>query len=204
MKILIVGSKEFPIRNVHSDVGGIDVYIQNLTKYLQKLDYTLYVFSRIVRGNFFIENLSDKITVIHTPYVRSRLFRLILSDFISFLYSLFLIRRWKIDIIHVHETVAGFFFSKIARIMKIPLIGQIHTFGSKQPEWPNLGRILLEKTENISVRSADTVILLCREARDDVIALYGCPPNKIEIIPNAVDFERFKRINVTQNRFGED
>jgi len=115
-----------------------------------------------------------------------------------------MMRRWKIDIIHVHETIAGFFFSILAKIFKIPLVGQIHTFGSKQPEWPKTGRILLKKTEEITIRSADAVILLCSEARNDVISQYRCPPKKIEVIPNAVDFERFTRIKSIQNSSIED
>ncbi len=198
--MLVIGSREFPIRGVHSDVGGIDYYIQNLLIKMQKhgLDYSFYVFSRFVPRKGLKEYLSNRIKIIHTPFVRFRLLRLIISDFFAFFYSLFMIRRWKIDIIHVHETIAGFFFSIIAKIYKTPLVGQIHTFGSKQPEWPNIGRILLKKTEEITIRSADVVILLCSEARNDVISQYGCPPKKIKVIPNAVDFERFTNVITTQ------
>ena len=110
-----------------------------------------------------------------------------------------MIRRWKINIIHVHETIAGFFFGTISKIFKIPLVSQIHTFGSKQPEWPNVGRIILKKTEDVTIRFADVVILLCTEARNDVITRYGCPPEKIEVIFSAVDFERFASVKTAQN-----
>jgi len=115
-----------------------------------------------------------------------------------------MIRRWKIDLIHIHETIAGFFFTKIARIFRIPLVSQIHTFGSKQPEWPNLVRILLKKTEISTIHSSNTVILLCTEAQNDVVTNYGCSPEKIVIIPNAVDFERFSSIRSTKKRNNKD
>lgn len=169
-----------------------------------RYDYSLYVFSRFVPGKGLIEHLSNRIKIIHTPFVRFRLLRLIISDFFAFLYSLFMVRYWKIDIIHVHETIAGFFFSILAKIFKIPLIGQIHTFGSKQPEWPNLGRILLKKTEKITIQSADSIILLCSEDRNNVISQYGCPPKKIEVIPNAVDFERFSGKKLSHNSSVKD
>lgn len=204
--MLVIGSREFPIRGVHSDVGGIDFYIQNLLKHMKKLGfgYSLYVFSRFVPGKGLIEHLSNRIKIIHTPFVRFRLLRLIVSDFFAFIYSLFMIRRWKINIIHVHETIAGFFFGIISKIYKIPLVSQIHTFGSYQPEWPKIGRILLKKTEEITIRFADTVILLCTEARNEVITRYGCPPEKIEVIFSAVDFERFASIKTAQNSSVKD
>ena len=173
---------------------------------MQKLgfSYSFYVFSRFIPGKGLIEHLSNRIQIIHTPFVRFRLLRLIVSDFFAFIYSLFMIRRWKINIIHVHETIAGFFFGTISKIFKIPLVSQIHTFGSKQPEWPNVGRIILKKTEDVTIRFADVVILLCTEARNDVITRYGCPPEKIEVIPSAVDFERFASVKTAQNSSVED
>lgn len=204
--MLVIGSREFPIRGVHSDVGGIDFYIHNLLKHMQKLGfgYSLYVFSRFVPGKGLIEHLSNRIKIIHTPFVRFRLLRLIVSDFFAFIYSLFMIRRWKINIIHVHETIAGFFFGIISKIYKIPLVSQIHTFGSYQPEWPKIGRILLKKTEEITIRFANTVILLCTEARNEVITRYRCPPEKIEVIFSAVDFERFASVKAAQNSSVKD
>lgn len=84
-----------------------------------------------------------------------------------------------------------------ARRLGLPFVYEVRglwevTQASSQPEWVGSERYqLMRKLEQQAAREADLVITLTEELADE-LASWGVPRERIEVVPNAVNAERFK------------
>lgn len=90
-----------------------------------------------------------------------------------------------------------------ARRLGLPFVYEVRglwevTQASIQPEWFKSDRYHFMRTmETIAAREADLVITLTKELTTE-LELRGVEPNRIKIVPNAVDVERFCPVQVDQ------
>jgi PEP-CTERM/exosortase A-associated glycosyltransferase len=105
------------------------------------------------------------------------------------------------DVLHAHSpALNGLAAINVARKYKIPLVYEIRAFWEDaavdhgtSKEWGIRYR-LTRALETRVVKGADAVTTICEGLREDIINR-GIPKQKITVIPNAVDLERFQYVN---------
>jgi len=129
--------------------------------------------------NSWINNLKNEgITIISQ---RKRF----LFDFRNF-YQLFKnIKKWQPDIVHTH--LGGDIYGRLAaKFAKIPIIISTEHNLNKQEK---IGARILK---TISARFADIIVAVSLAVKKDAIKRYGLKDNKVKIIYNGIDLEKFK------------
>lgn len=101
------------------------------------------------------------------------------------------------DVIHAHSpALNGLAALKIARKRKIPLVYECRAFWEDAAvnhgscDNNSLRYRLTRALETYVFKSADVVTTICEGLRNDIIAR-GIAPDKVVVIPNAVDVEKF-------------
>ena len=108
-----------------------------------------------------------------------------------------LAKQLQPDIIHAHSPVLDAVPAiRVGRKLGIPVVYEIRAFwedaavdhGSTKEG--SLRYKLTRALETWAVKNADAVTVICEGLRKDLVAR-GIPPNKITVIPNAVDIDKF-------------
>ena len=108
-----------------------------------------------------------------------------------------LARELHPDVIHAHSPVLNAVPAiRVGRKLGIPVVYEIRAFwedaavdhGSTAED--SLRYKLTRALETWAVKKADAVTVICEGLRGD-LAARGIPPNKISVIPNAVDIDKF-------------
>lgn len=106
-------------------------------------------------------------------------------------------RRFKPDILHAHSPVLNAMAAlRAGRALGLPVVYEIRAFWEDAAASHGTCREgdvryrLTQYLETRAVRRADAVTVICEGLRGDLVAR-GISPDKITIIPNAVDIERF-------------
>lgn len=159
--------------SVGTGLGGNESYATNLIEALAEIDtvnhYTLYVTRReaVERFSNRWPNFVVRLTLPHTPFVR---IPLTLSAEL---------RKNPVDVLHVQFTAPPF--------APCPVVVSIHdlSFEHLPQTFNRRSRTQLRITVRRSARNAAQVVALSEFARSDIIATYGVPPEKINVIPLA-------------------
>ncbi|OYO28704.1 TIGR04063 family PEP-CTERM/XrtA system glycosyltransferase [Janthinobacterium sp. PC23-8] len=108
-----------------------------------------------------------------------------------------LAQQMKPDILHAHSPALNALAAlKVGRALGIPVVYEVRAFwedaaadhGSSRPG--GLRYRLTRWLENHALRRADAITTICEGLRQDLCAR-GLPPDKITVIPNAVDTAAF-------------
>lgn len=200
MNILILGTKEYPALRLMRDMGGIEVFVYELSKRLSERNIDQVVITRHVATTKVHETIGP-VKIVRVPYIPMRLFKSPTYNFFAFLAACFVLKRIQVDLIYTGETIAGFFASFLKRIFRTPLVSKIGTFGSQQPEWPAFARIFLKYFERLTINNSDKLILTNKMSMQYAKKLCkNIDTEKVSIIPNAVEIEKFHKTNATKVR----
>ena len=159
--------------SVGARLAGNESYAINLIEALAQIDsinkYTLYVTRReaVERFSGRWPNFSVSQTLPHTPLVR---IPLTLSA---------ALRRNPVDVLHVQFTAPP--------LAPCPLVVSIHdlSFEHLPDTFKRRSRIQLRLTVRSSARRAARILSLSENVRQDIIATYGIPPERVTMIPLA-------------------
>jgi glycosyltransferase involved in cell wall biosynthesis len=179
--------------SVGTGLGGNESYATNLIEALAEIDtvndYTLFVTRRTAVERFSNRwpNFSVRATLPHTPLIR---IPLTLSAEL---------RRHPVDVLHVQFTAPP--------LSPCPVVVSIHdlSFEHLPQTFKWRSRKQLRITVRRSARQAAQVIALSEHARRDLIATYGLPPEKVNVVPLAApahfgpvtDEEEIQRVRQT-------
>lgn len=99
------------------------------------------------------------------------------------------------DIIHAHDwlTFRAALRAKQAKI-NCPLILHVHSI-ERDRAGGNAGNPLVREIEGTSMLLADKIIAVSQLTKDAIIADYGIPADKIDIVHNSVDHETFTALD---------
>ncbi len=149
-----------------------------------------------------LEEIADGLRFFRTPLPGGPASRLPLFNQWAFMQAserrlLELCTRLKPDLLHAHSPVLNAYPAlHVGRRLGIPVVYEIRAFWEDaavdhgtQSEW-GLRYRLTRAMESRAVRQADQVVTICGGLRGDLIAR-GVPQDKIGVVPNAVDIERF-------------
>ena len=186
MKVLITGSKEYPMgTNKNEDVpsGGIEVYVQNLIKVLSKnKNLELIVLTRKFKGNKSFEK-KDNISIYRVPYIKGFYFRNPSFNFIAAIKSFFM----DYDIIMSNSEISGLFELLVSKIRRKPLIIVSHGDASEQPQYNLVLQCVLGLINKIVYSFSDMNITHSPHQ----IEKYS---KKYRIVRPGLDFSLFKKI----------
>jgi len=100
------------------------------------------------------------------------------------------------DVAHAHTWYADMAGLWIRTLHRIPLVVTLHSLEPLRP-WKadqlGSGYLLSSWIEKTAVETADRVIAVSAGMRDDILAHFGAAPERVVVIHNGIDPERFRR-----------
>jgi glycosyltransferase involved in cell wall biosynthesis len=201
MRILILGSKEYPMGSNKGDdpipSGGMETYVDDLAEELSK-NCNLLIVTRRFRGTKKCEHVGN-IEVLRVPYFKGKYLRNPTFNFLSFMASLKPMR--KVDAIYPQGLIGSFFSYLLSRIYGKPVAARPAGTACDQYRFP-LNKILFMLTRTV-YRKCDCVVFHSEGERSNFIRELGFIPQKSEVILTGIPVEKFsRRIKSTKHAFG--
>jgi glycosyltransferase involved in cell wall biosynthesis len=187
VKILILGSKEYPF---HSGIGyevkpsgGIEFHVEKLVKYLSLERQNVFLITRKFPKQKKFETLGN-VKIYRAPFIKNIFLRALSFNFISFIMALKIIKRNKIDIIHAHGPIAGFFSYFLSKMMKVPYVYTPHGLSDF---WTFPIREILGVFNKIAIKGSKKVLFI-----SELVYKKMNHDPKYKLLTNAIDFEDYK------------
>jgi glycogen synthase len=190
MNILLL-TNEYP-PNIY---GGAGVHVDHLTRELQRIEnngHRLQIFS------FGDQHIADKnISVKGIPGTDTR--NLQPAKIIDTLYrNLTMTGSARgADIVHCHTWYTHLAGCLIQQMLQIPMVITVHSLEPHRPwkkEQLGNGYHASRWLEKTALLNADGIVAVSRSMQQDVQALYGLPADRIRVIYNGIDTERYRRV----------
>lgn len=182
MKILQVSPHFYPF------IGGQERYVQSLGRALVKLGHEVVVFtSNFPKGKKY--EVIDGIKVYRFDMLSKPLGNPIIPGMLSSLIK----KCGEFDVIHVHNehSFASNICASVKTYFKMPLIVSCHGQLKFDSSFKDLIERIYSKTLGAQVfKKADRIIALSNLDKEYISSL-GIQPDKISVIPNAVDLSRY-------------
>jgi glycosyltransferase involved in cell wall biosynthesis len=201
MKVLILGSKEYPMGSNKGDdpipSGGMETYVDDLVPALSKLCKLLIV-TRKFKGTRKYERMNN-IEIFRVPYLKGKYFRNPTFNSLSFLISLRLIK--EADVIYPQGLIASSFGYILSKIYDKPLVCRPAGIAYEQYRFP-LDKILY-LLMRIVYRKCDCVVFHSEGERENLIKILGFVPKRSEVILTGIPVEKFSQLmKSTKQTFG--
>ncbi len=175
MKIVVIGTRGFP------DVqGGVEVHCQNLYSCLAEAGCDVTVLARrtyVGREPYMYRGVK----LVPLFSIRHKH----LESFLHTLLAVFIARRHKPDVLHIHSIGPGFFVP-LARLLGLRVVLTTHGENYRHLKWGPLAKIFLRCCECLGVSFADKVIAVSWHSAHENARKYGKMP---AVIPNGVSLK---------------
>ena len=158
MKVLILGSKEYPMGSNNGDdplpSGGMELYIESLVKELKKYQdlETIVITRRFVGTEPYEEH--GNIRIFRVPFKRGVYFRNPTFNLRAASKAL----RIDFDVAITHGDIANILGLFVSRIKKKPIIMVCHGKASEQPQYNFLLKFFFRIIEKSTYSHADAVV----------------------------------------------
>jgi glycosyltransferase involved in cell wall biosynthesis len=200
MKILILGSKEYPMGSNKGDdpipSGGMETYVDDIAQELSKR-MGLVIVTRKFRGTKRYEK-SGSIEIRRVPYLKGKYFRNPTFNFLSFFESL---HFRKIDAIYPQGLIASFFGYMLSKIWRKPLVCRPAGIAYEQYRFP-IDRMLFLLMRMIYSR-CECVVFHSEGEKSNFIRILGFRPRRSEVILTGIPVDKFsKPMKSTKAGFG--
>ncbi len=206
-----MNTKRFAVISYHTcplsdeadaEIGGMNVYVLELSKALSKKGYYLDIFTRSQdEKSPRIVQVNDHLRVIHVPAgpqepLSKKSIELYIPDFLEHFYSFVEKENISYSTVSCHYFLSGIIGVDIKKRFRIPLVMTFHTLGLMK----NL--VARSDGERESNERIETELMLARES-DQIIAtsetdaqyiqyLYDGNPEKIDVLTPGVNLDLFK------------
>ena len=187
-----------------ADAGGQNVYVDQLARHLARLGHAVDVFSRREAADApTVLPWAPGVRVVHIdagpprPIPKDDLWPL-LPSFRDALLAFALRDGVRYDVVHANFWMSGWVATELRGRWGAPVVQTFHALGATKrreqgaadPSPP--ARLAVETA---IARTADGLIAQCPSERAELIADYGAPPDRIALVPAAVDVERFQPVD---------
>ena len=192
MRVLMLGSKEYPFGSSEGHDpkagGGIEVHVEKLSKHLAERGHDVFIITREFPGQKKEEH-HNRIHVYRTGFLSNAYLRTLTFNLSSYLLGIKLVKEKKIDLIHCHGVLAGFFGSKLSVLTGIPMVFTPH---GTLVEWGSPIRQTLKLFRRMPLRFAKKTLFISPMER-----LAMKPRNNGVLLTNGVDFSDYKETKKT-------
>ncbi len=184
MRVLILGSKEYPLGTSDDPIksGGIEVYTENFVKYLKKNVEKIIIITRKFKKTEKLE-VHDNITIYRVPWIRGFYFRNPSFNFMAFLRAIFL----DFDVMLCQGPVATLLGFLIKKIKNKPLISRPAGIAYVQPQYNRIVKKVLYAIEKIAYLNADFVVFLSKNEMKEFKKKMNFLPKNFVIIHTGVE-----------------
>ena len=200
MKLLILGSKEYPLGTGDDELksGGIEIYTQNLVKHLEK-KVGIIIITRKFKGSKAHEKKGNA-EIYRVPWIRGFYLRNPSFNFFAFLKAL----KLDYDLILAQGPVASFFASIISLIKRKKFIARPAGIAYLQPQYNKAAKNLIFFLEKIAYKKASIIVFLSEAEKEQFKKKLGFLPKKHVIIPTGVDIADFdeEEVKKVKQEFG--
>ena len=176
--------------------GGAGVHVHFLSKELAAMDGGRHLLKVLCfgeqkesEGNLTVQGMKVDFTF---PFQEPRNMRLLATIFQNVLMTGTL---KEVDIIHCHTWYTHLAGCLLKQLLGKPLVLTTHSLEPHRPwkeEQLGSGYRVSTWMEKTAYENADGVIAVSRSMQDDVKELYGVPAEKVRVIYNGVDVEKYK------------
>lgn len=215
LKIAMFSIHSDPLAPLGSqETGGQNIYVKHLTEQLDKIGYSVDVFTRWdSQHKKQIANIGKRSRIIRlkggaVSYVPKKdLFNILPEIFDNFLS--FINYENPYDIFHGHYWDGGWMALEAHKKFIKPLIENFHSLGKirmetklkyqkngKEDEYFNK-RFELEKE---IVKNSSVIISLSETEKTNLKDLYECPPEKVRVIPGGINLKNWPHIGKKESR----
>lgn len=191
-----------------TEIGGMNVYVLELSKQLAKKGYTIDIYTRCVDpASQKIVQVSQNLRVIHLHAGEEKKLpkkELInyLPDFTSSLFSFIEQEKLAYDTISAHYYLSGLIGLEMKKKYHLPLSITFHTLAlmknlvaRSEAEKDDLSRI---EAELMLVQKADRIFATSETDSQYLQTLYSASPEKVFVLTPGVDLEKFKPMDKLQ------
>jgi glycosyltransferase involved in cell wall biosynthesis len=188
MKIFMLGSKEYPfgVSAGHDPKagGGIEVHVEKLSKYLARRGHQIFIITRRFPGQQSRE-ISGNIHVFRTRYLPNKYLRGFSFNLLGFFWALYLLRKHRIDLIHSHAVIAGFFGTVLFKLTGRPMAFTPH---GTIVGWGFPTREILRVFQKVALNGAKRIIFISKTSKDVLSPKTNVPTT---LLTNAIDLEDY-------------
>ena len=190
------------------DAGGLNVYINQLTRELGQSQNTIDIFTRRTNKHIpTIVQISPQVRVIHiqagpsAPIQKYELYQY-LTDYTQHIDEFRCIENTHYDVLHSHYWLSGATALQLALKWAIPHITMFHTLAHlKQLANPDEKEPFIRlEMERRLIQQADYIIASTKEERTQIIRHCGATPGQIRVIPCGIDLKLFEPQDQQQAR----
>lgn len=204
MRIAFISEHASPIARLGgADAGGQNVYVDELSRQLGALGCQVDVFTRRDSRELpEVVNWAPGVRVVHLPAGPARFcpkddlwpFMPALRDSL-----LHFTQREELhyDVVHGHFWMSGWVATELQRLQGTPVVQLFHATGKTKQRYQGPAdtspRDRIEVELEI-VRKADRIVAQCPNERQEFINDYSAQPEKISLIPAAVNIHSFRPV----------
>ncbi len=190
------------------DAGGLNVYINQLTRELGQSHNVIDIFTRRTNKQIpTVVQITPKVRVIHiqagpsTLIPKNELYQYT-TDFALHIDEFKLNANRHYDVLHSHYWLSGTAALKLAHRWAIPHITMFHTLAHlKQLANPEEAEPFIRlEMERRLIQQSDYIIASTNEERIQIIRHCGATPGQVQVIPCGIDLKMFTPQNQQQAR----
>jgi len=184
----MLGSKEYPFHSGEGfekkPSGGIEVHVEKLSKYLARSGHDVFIITRRFPGQRSHEKIG-RIRVIRVPFLNNALLRTFTFNALAFLNALGLTRKERIDVVHCHGQVAGFFGFFFSKLVGKPMVYTPHGIAYS---WPGPIRLTLGAFDRFALKGARKALFISPREK----AALSKHARRWALLSNGIDFDDYK------------
>jgi glycosyltransferase involved in cell wall biosynthesis len=162
-------------------MGGADQQILTLARAMRARHHEIRIVSLAPLGQMGLEAQREGIPTESLELQRG------VSDIPRIVRLVRMIRAWRPDVLHSHLVHANLLARALRPFTRVPaLVSTIHSINDGGPLWMAAYRL--------TSGAVDRVTVISRLAGEHYLAIGAVPRRLLEIVPNAVDTDRFRRL----------
>jgi len=192
MRILILGSKEYPVGTSDDEIvsGGMEIYTQGLVKHLKNKVEEIILITRKFKNTKSFER-TENITICRVPWIKGFYFRNASFNFFSFFKAFSL----NFDVILAQGAISTFFGILISKIKKKPIISRPAGVAYVQPQYNSFVKNALLFLERKAYSNCDFVVFLSDGEKEQFEKKLRFLPKKSAIAPTGIDTGKFENLD---------
>jgi D-inositol-3-phosphate glycosyltransferase len=203
MNIAMISYHTCPLATLGGkDTGGMNVYVDQLTRHLGQKGIHVDVFTRSQDEHvpYILHDLGYGNRVVHIPagpeiYLPKRELSRYIPEFAAGILDFSKEKKLHYDLIHSHYWMSGIVGIQLKKVWQVPLINMFHTLVQMKNrvarnENEIEGQYRLEGEMNV-IQNADAIIAATQAEKSQLEFLYQTNSKKIHIIPPGVNTSRF-------------